>query len=158
MDILDEEGVAYRVLPHARPVFTVREAAEQRGVREEEMVKSILLVDRRGRFVMACVPGISRLDVKAVQACLPGERTRLRFATAEEIERVTGFVQGAVAPIGLPEELPVIFDDTIAGYDKANVSSGDPRAGLELEARELIRVVRARLAPIAERDCALGCA
>ena len=59
-DILDAHGIAYRLLRHREAVFTVEAAAAQRGVVLEEMVKSILLRDASGRFVMACVPGASR--------------------------------------------------------------------------------------------------
>jgi Cys-tRNA(Pro)/Cys-tRNA(Cys) deacylase len=149
-DLLDAQGVAYRVLPHSLPVFTVEAAARQRGVVKEEMVKSILLRDKDGRYVMACVMGDARLDPKAVCAYLPGGWKRLSFATAEEILAVTVCVQGAVAPLGLPEGVPVIFDEAVARCKKLSISSGDPMAGLELDTRDLIKVARAQLAPIAQ--------
>jgi Cys-tRNA(Pro) deacylase len=146
--ILESYSIPYRLLPHSEPVFTVEAAARQRGVVREEMVKSILLHDRDGRYVMACVPGDARVNPQAVRAHLPDGWKRLSFATGEEIEAVTGFVQGAVAPLGLPEDVPVIFDVSFAGLEKVNISSGDPMAGLELAAQDLIRVAGARLAPI----------
>jgi prolyl-tRNA editing enzyme YbaK/EbsC (Cys-tRNA(Pro) deacylase) len=87
-----------------------------------------------------------------VRAHLPDEWKRLSFASAEDIRRVTGFVQGAVTPLGLAEEVPVIFDEAIARCRKVNISSGDPMAGLELDPDDLIRLARARLAPIAADD------
>jgi hypothetical protein len=65
MDLLDREGVAYRRLPHDGPVFTVEAAAKTRGVRVEEMVKSILLRDKGGRYVMGCVTGEAQIDPQA---------------------------------------------------------------------------------------------
>ncbi len=148
--LLDTHDISYRLLPHTEPVFTVEAAAAQRGVVKEEMVKSILLRERKaGRYVMACVTGDTRLDPKAVRAHLDGWK-RLTFASAEEIETVTGYVQGAVAPLCLPAEVPVIFDEAIARCAKVNISSGDPLAGLELATQDLIRLAGAHLAPIAE--------
>lgn len=147
-ELLDAHGIAYRVLPHSEPVFTVEAAAAQRGVVKEEMVKSILLKDRDGRYVMACVPGPAKLDPQAVRAALGGEWKRLTFANAEEIRAVTGYVQGAVAPLGLPEGVPVVFDEFFATCAKVNISSGDPMAGLELRVQDLIALTGARLAPI----------
>jgi Cys-tRNA(Pro)/Cys-tRNA(Cys) deacylase len=152
MDLLDSHGVQYRILPHREPVFTVEAAAAQRGVIKEEMVKSILLRDREEHYVMACVLGETRLDPKAVRAQLPGQWKRLTFATAAEILAVTGCVQGAISPLGLPAHVPVIFDEAIARCAKVNISSGDPMAGLELATQDLIRVAEARLAPISEID------
>ena len=150
LHLLDTHDISYRLLPHTEPVFTVEAAAAQRGVVKEEMVKSILLRERKGgRYVMACVTGDTRLDPKAVRAHLDGWK-RLTFASAEEIERTTGYVQGAVAPLCLPAEVPVIFDEAIARCANVNISSGDPLAGVELGTDDLIRLAGARLASIAE--------
>ncbi len=148
---LDARGIGYRLLPHSEPVFTVEAAAQQRGVVKEEMVKSILLRDRKGKHVMACVTGDARLDPHAVRAHLGEGWKRLRFATAEEIREVTGFVQGAVAPVGLPDGIPVLFDREIGECEKVNISSGDPMAGLELGTRDLIKAAHAQMANISAR-------
>ena len=151
-DLLDARGVPYRLLPHTEAVFTVEAAAQQRGVLLEEMVKSILLREagQGGRYVMACVPGAGRVSPKAVQAALGEGWRRLHFASADEIQAVTGCVQGAVAPIGLPDGVPVIFDEAIGRLARCNTSTGNPLCGLELSAVDLIRVTRCRLAAIVE--------
>ena len=149
-DILDAQGIAYRLLPHREAVFTVEAAAAQRGVILAEMVKSILMCDRGDHYVMACVPGASRVDPKAVQAALGPEWRRLHFASAKEILAVTGCVQGAVSPIGLPDEVPVLFDEAIGRLARCNISSGDPLCGLELAVADLIRVARGQLARISQ--------
>ncbi len=149
-DILDAHKISYRLLRHSEPVFTVEEAAAQRGVSKDEMVKSLLLRDKDEHYVMACVLGYSRVNPKAVRAYVPKEWRRLSFATAEEILSVTGCVQGAVAPLGLPDSVPVIFDEAIARCQKVNISSGDPAAGLELNAQDLIKATDAQIAAIAD--------
>jgi len=151
-DLLNAHDVPYRLLPHTEAVFTVEAAARQRGVLLEEMVKSILLREagQNGRYVMACVRGADRVAPKAVQAALGEGWRRLHFASAEEILDVTSCVQGAVAPIGLPDTVPVIFDEAIRRLTRCNISSGDPLCGLELSAADLLGVAGGRLAPITE--------
>ena len=149
--LLDTNGVSYRILPHSEPVYTVAAAAEQRGVDVEDMVKSILLRDKGRRYVMACVSGIDRLDPKALRVHLEGDWKRLSFASAEEIQQVTGYVQGAVEPLGLTQEIPIVFDDSIAHRTRVNISSGDPMAGLELNPDDLIQLSGAQLADITEK-------
>jgi prolyl-tRNA editing enzyme YbaK/EbsC (Cys-tRNA(Pro) deacylase) len=148
--LLKENNVSYRLLPHKEPVFTVEAAAAQRGVVKEEMVKSILLKEKSGerRYVMACVLGDARLDPKAVRAHMPDDWRRLSFASAEEIFHVVGTVQGAVAPLCLPDDIPVIFDKAITNCQNVNISSGDPMAGLELKPDDLIQLAGAELAAI----------
>jgi prolyl-tRNA editing enzyme YbaK/EbsC (Cys-tRNA(Pro) deacylase) len=149
--LLEENNIPYRLLPHQEPVFTVETAAAQRGVVKEEMVKSILLKEKSGerRYVMACVLGDARLDPNAVRDHLPDDWRRLSFASTEEILQVGGYVRGAVAPLCWPEEVPIIFDEAIARCQNVNISSGDPMAGLELKADDLIRLAGAQLASIA---------
>ncbi len=148
---LDSHGVAYRVLQHEEPAFTVETAAAQRGVMLGEMVKSILLREqRKHRFVMACVTGDCRLDPQAVRTHLSGEWRRLSFASGEEIAAHTGYIKGSVSPLCLPAHIPVIFDEAIVRCAKVNISSGDPMAGLELTASDLIRLSNALIAPIAD--------
>jgi Cys-tRNA(Pro) deacylase len=148
--LLQERAIPFKLLPHDEPVFTVDAAAAQRGVVKEEMVKSILLRDRKRHYVMACVTGDARLDPKAVSAVMPEDWKRLSFATADEIRRVTGYTMGAVAPVALPAEVPVVFDRSITTLEKVNISSGDPLAGLELAARDLIRLAGASVADISK--------
>jgi hypothetical protein len=56
---------------------------------------------------------------------------------------------GSVASLGLPEHVPVVFDDAISKCVKVNISSGDPMAGFELDASDLIILACAFLVPIA---------
>ena len=150
--LLNKQGISYTLLPHTEPVFTVETAAAQRGVVKEEMVKSILLREKSGsrRYVMACVLGDTRLDYKAVRAHLGGEWKRLTFARGEEIQAVTGYVQGAVNPLCLLDDVPVVFDVAIAECNNVNISSGDPMAGIEMKPGDLIRLAGAQMAVIAE--------
>jgi Cys-tRNA(Pro) deacylase len=152
--LLDEHGIEYRVLHHNLPALTVASAAEQRGVAPTEMVKCILLVDKNHRYVMACVTGDARLSPNAVRAQLPDDWMRLSFASAREILGVTGHVQGAISPLGLPDDVPVILDLEIAQRNKVIVSSGDPMAGLEIDTANLIQAAGGRLARIAQSGSA----
>ncbi len=149
---LDAQQVPYRLLLHREAVFTVEAAAAQRGVVLEEMVKSILLRDRNRRYVMACVLGADRLEPKSVRAELGVGWKRLSFVSAEEIEERTGYVKGAVAPLLLPAEVPVVMDAKIRSLSRVNISTGDPLAGLELAAHDLVRLAGAHFAQIAQSD------
>lgn len=133
---LDNEGVDYRLLPHSKPAKTIEEAAKERGVAPEQMVKSILLCDMSGFHVLACVPGPAQVDPTKVRAMF-GCR-RMTCANAADVEKITGLVIGTVAPIGLKQPLPLIFDHSIKAHERVNISSGDRMAGIELETDDLL--------------------
>ncbi|MGF1680774.1 aminoacyl-tRNA deacylase [Photobacterium minamisatsumaniensis] len=143
---LQEEGVEYRLLPHTQPAKTVEEAARERGVDPQQMVKSILLRDMGGFHVLACVPGPAQVDPKKVRAMFGC--SRMTCADASDVEKVTGLVIGTVAPIGLKRPLPVIFDHQITKHQRVNISSGDRMAGIELETDDLLILCDPMLADI----------
>ena len=144
MQRLDAAGIAFRLLPHKRAALTVEQAAAERKVPAEEMIKCILLRDKAGRFVLAALPGNAELDVQRVREHVAG-LARLSFASPEEITRVTGYTLGSVAPIPLGETIAVVLDRAIETLARArrpvNISSGDPLLGIELAAADLVRLL-----------------
>lgn len=149
MRILDELGIAFRMLPHKRIAKTVPLAAAERQVPVEQMVKCILLKDKAGKFVLACLTGEADLDVQRVREHVSGY-SRLSFASPEEIAAVTGYELGSVAPFSLRREIPVVLDAAVEACARVNISSGDPRLGLELDCAGLLRALdgRARIGAI----------
>jgi len=143
MRILDASQVQFRMLPHKRIAKTVPLAAAERQVPVEEMVKCILLKDKGGKFVLACLTGEADLDVQRVREHVPGY-ARLSFASAEEITAITGFELGSIAPFSLRAAIPVVLDEAVARCGRVNISSGDPRLGLELARADLMRCLGSR--------------
>ncbi|WP_330961854.1 aminoacyl-tRNA deacylase [Photobacterium sp. 53610] len=135
---LQQEGIDFLLLTHSKPARTIEEAAEARGVAPEVMVKSILLRDMSGFHVLACVPGTRQVDPKKVRALFACRR--MTCADARDVESVTGLVIGTVAPIGLKQRLPVVFDHALAEFQRVNISSGDRMAGIELAMQDLVQL------------------
>jgi prolyl-tRNA editing enzyme YbaK/EbsC (Cys-tRNA(Pro) deacylase) len=72
----------------------------------------------------------------------------LTFASKEEITAVTTYIMGAVSPLCLPPDIPIIFDETFTQITAVSISSGDPEFGIELAASDLIHLVNPIIAPI----------
>ena len=106
----------------------------------EQMVKCILLKDKKGRFVLACLTGEATLNTQAVRKYEDG-LARLSFASPEEISTMLGYQLGSVAPLNLRQSIPVVLDNQIKSQTKLNISSGDPRLGLELETETLLNLL-----------------
>ncbi len=106
----------------------------------------MLLRDKKGVYILACLPGDQQLDLKKVQGV--AECKRLSFASPEQIEEVLGYRKGAIAPISLKQQPLTIFDKKLQEKFKVNISSGDHRAGLELNRKELIELIKPMIANI----------
>ena len=134
-DFLDDQEIPYRVKYHSKPVFTSEEAAIERGVRLSQIVKTMLLADGND-ILVAVLPSHKRLDVKKLKK-LSGHKN-LQFMDKESIERRTGLIVGAVAPIGSGVEgIPLFVDPSVFDEEFLDISSGDPNAGLELHRDDL---------------------
>ena len=134
-DFLDEQKIPYRVKYHSKPVFTSEDAAIERGVRLSQIVKTMLLADGND-ILVAVLPSHKRLDVKKLKK-LSGHKN-LQFMDKESIERRTGLIVGAVAPIGrVMEGIPLFVDPSVFDEEFLDISSGDPNAGLELHRDDL---------------------
>ena len=77
-----------------------------------------------------------------------GRFRRLTFASAEEITARTGYIKGAVAPLGLPDTIPLIIDHNITKLERINTSSGDHMLGIELATADLLAIAKPQLADI----------
>jgi prolyl-tRNA editing enzyme YbaK/EbsC (Cys-tRNA(Pro) deacylase) len=138
--LLDSKGIAYRPLPHKKPVFTCEDAVRERGVPLGEMIKCILLVDKKKSYFLVCMTAEKMVDTKAVREALGC--SRLSFASEKEIEDVLGCKLGAIPPLLPKTNIPILFDSSIATKESVNISSGDPKAGLELSSKDLIGLVK----------------
>jgi len=133
---LDELQINYEIRPHAKPVYTSEDAALERGVRLSQIVKTMLLSDKNGRIMVAILPGNRRLDLKKLKKLMRVKD--LRFVDRETVEQQLGLVAGAIAPIADLFVGIQVFVDPGVFYEKmVDISSGDPRAGLELKSEDL---------------------
>jgi len=77
---------------------------------------------------------------------------RPRPATPDVVLDVTGYPAGGVAPLGLPDGLPVIVDVKVAALPVAFGGGGQDDILLRLRPAEIIRLNRALTARIVDDD------
>ncbi len=142
---LEGEAVAFRLLEHA-PVFTSEQAAEARGTPIEAGAKALVLLAADDP-VHVVLPAHRRVDNARARAVL-GTRT-LRFATAEELLKLTGCVPGAVPPFGNLFGLPVLADEELGRRKEVAFNAGSNSVSIVIGAAELIRLSGARVCPLA---------
>ena len=149
MRILDANGIEYAVKDHGRPALTAEEAARERGVRINQIVKAMLVIAEGGQYALVLAPGHRKISLRKVGRYL-GEKVKL--ANQDEVSRITGYKVGSVAPVGVRHKnLSMLFDPSILEEEWVDISSGNPLAGIELRSRELFSFLRADLVDICEQ-------
>ena len=126
-------------LPAGTP--TARAAAKAIGCELGQIVKS-LVFDCDGRPVVVLVPGDRRADGARIAAALGCRRARV--APPEQVEELTGFAPGAVAPFPLPRVERVLMERLLLAQEYVWVGAGSDRHMAGLAPTELRRIARAR--------------
>ena len=145
---LNRAGVAFIVHRYQHDPGSMSyglEAAHALGVPAERVFKT-LLADVDGNLVVAVVPVVGSLDLKALASARGGKRAGMAASAAAE--RATGYVIGGISPLGQRRRLPTVVDQSATGFDTVYVSAGRRGLDLELAPADLIRLTGATTARI----------
>jgi Cys-tRNA(Pro) deacylase len=138
---LRDAGAEVRVEEFPDGTPTAQAAARAVGCELAQIVKS-LVFDCDGRPVVAMVPGDRRADAEKIAAASGARHARI--AGSEEVQDVTGFEPGAVAPFPLPRVERVFIDRTLLSHRLVWIGAGSDRHMAALSPSELVRLSRAR--------------
>jgi Cys-tRNA(Pro)/Cys-tRNA(Cys) deacylase len=120
--------------------MTARDAARLAGADLAQIVKSLVFMCDE-RPVVVLVPGDARADAGKVARA--SGAVDARVASAEEVERHTGFKPGAVAPFPL-RDIEVLLDRSLLVHDHVWVGAGSPNHLARLRSHDLLRLTRGR--------------
>jgi Cys-tRNA(Pro)/Cys-tRNA(Cys) deacylase len=70
------------------------------------------------------------------------------MADPADAERATGYVRGGISPLGQRKALPTVVDASALTFPTVMVSAGRRGLQVELAPADLVRLTRARTAPI----------
>jgi Cys-tRNA(Pro)/Cys-tRNA(Cys) deacylase len=99
-----------------------------------------------GALTVAVVPVSGTLDLKALASAVGGRKAVM--ADPADAERSTGYVLGGISPLGQRKALPTVVDASALDFATVLVSAGRRGLQVELPPADLVRLTRARTAPI----------
>jgi Cys-tRNA(Pro) deacylase len=146
---LRETGAEARIEEFSSDTPTAADAAEAVGCELAQIVKSLVLICDSSP-VVALVPGDRRGDPAKVARAFGAAKARI--ASAEEVEAVTGFTPGAVAPFPLPKVRMTYLDRSLLRHPSVWCGAGSERHLVTLAPSELVRLTRAETVDVAEGD------
>ncbi len=138
---LRDAGAEVRIEEFSEGAATAADAAEAAGCALDQIVKSLVLICG-DRPVVALVPGDRQGDPEKVARIAGADSARI--ASAQEVERATGFAPGAVAPFPLPLVDLILLERTLLKHPLVWAGAGSPRHLVGLAPAELGRLARAR--------------
>jgi Cys-tRNA(Pro)/Cys-tRNA(Cys) deacylase len=120
--MLDRLGIPYRLFEHVNPPESLEEAARQRGQFPGQIVRSIVFRLAEGQYLMVLMAGPGQISWKQIRAALGV--SRISMASEEEVLAATGYVRGAVTPLGLPGPMRILADESVFIHDEISIGSG----------------------------------
>lgn len=143
---LQARGVPFRLFAHPGPLHSLEQAAQERGQRPEQVVRSLLFRLSSGEFVMVLAAGPAQVSWPALRAYLGV--ARMTTATSQEVNQVTGYESGAVSPFGLPEApgssaapLRILADEGVFREQEVSIGSGVRYTTVILQSADLKRAL-----------------
>jgi Cys-tRNA(Pro) deacylase len=144
---LRQMGAEARIEEFDAGTPTAMDAASAVGCKLGQIVKS-LVFDCGGKWVVALVPGDRRADLAKIARAAGVEKAKI--ASPEQVEKVTGFVAGAVAPFPLPGVDRVLVDRRLLSHKRVWIGAGSPRHMAVIAPGDLVRLSRAQAMDVVE--------
>ncbi len=136
---LQNEGIPFSTTHHEE-TRTSEESARARG-EDISIGGKALLVKIDDVFKLFVISASQRVDSKKIKAHFGAKS--IRFASEEELHRITGLVPGAVPPFGHPIlELDLFVDKSIARNAKIAFNAGSLTDSIIMQTEDYLRAAK----------------
>lgn len=157
VELLESHKVPYRMIDH-EPEGRTAEASSLRGHALSAAAKSMVValrfsasasVEHEIRYVVAVVPGDTRVNLKAVRRSF--EAVDARFATLEVAEALSRCVSGSIVPFSFDARLAVVADPVLLESEHLYFNAARLDRSVELCSADYAAVAAPRFASIAKK-------
>jgi Cys-tRNA(Pro) deacylase len=126
---------------------TAPEAASAVGCELGAIVKSLcFIVD--GRLVLVLTPGDRRVDAKALRRIFGASKRQTKIADPETVKRLTGFAVGGVPPVGHPQPLTTLIDQSLSRFETVYAAAGSRNSIFAIRYEVLVRISGGQVADV----------
>lgn len=121
-------------------------AAEALGAEPGRVLKTLMAtVD--GKAVCAILPSDREVGMKKLAAAFGGKAAEMMKPA--DAERLTGYHVGGISPFGQKKRVPVVLEESALTQPRVFLNGGQRGLQVEMEPREIVRVLGAVVAAIA---------
>jgi Cys-tRNA(Pro)/Cys-tRNA(Cys) deacylase len=148
--VLDQAAVHYelREYPVDEGDLSAPHVAAAIGMPAERVFKTLVARGDRTGVLLACIPGSTELDLRALAAASGNKKVEL--VAVKEVLGLTGYIRGGVSPIATKKKYPLFLDETADMWDVISVSAGVRGCQMLLAPDDLARVTEAQRCDIAK--------
>jgi len=125
-------------------------SAESRGVREHEVVKTLVMQDERALPLIVLMHGDRKVSTKNLAR--QAGRKSIEPCRPEVAQRHTGYQVGGTSPFGTRKPLPVFMERSISVLPAIYINGGRRGLLVKIKTQELVSVLKPQLVDVALED------
>jgi len=122
-------------------------AAEALGVEVGQIAKTLVFL-ADGNPVLVVTSGDKKVNTKKLAKVLQAKK--VKFASGELVEALTGFSPGGVSPVGLLKELPMYLDISLFRFNVVYAAAGTANSALPVTPRRLQEITKAAVIDVCQ--------
>ncbi|HUL29507.1 MAG TPA: Cys-tRNA(Pro) deacylase [Thermodesulfobacteriota bacterium] len=147
--LLDSLKIDYKLVEYEidESDLSAESVARKVNLPPEQVFKTLVARGDKTGVLMACIPGNSELDLKAM-AAVSGDK-KVEMAHVKEIQQITGYIRGGVSPIGAKKRYPVFLDESAVMFPFISISAGVRGFQIFVPPGDLIEALDIKLCKIA---------
>ncbi len=145
---LESNAISYQTyeFPWSDDHLGAEAVFEQLNAPKERIYKTLVINGDKTGVIVACIPGTSELDLKALAKVSGNKKVELLPLT--DLEKTTGYIRGGCSPIGMKKKFPTFISIQAETMDKVIVSAGKRGMQIELDPLELKKLTKAEFVSI----------
>ena len=105
----------------------------------EQVFKTLVARGDKTGVLMACIPGNTELDLKAMSAVSGNKNAEM--VHVGEIQQLTGYIRGGVSPIGTKKQYPIFLDESAVRFPLISISAGVRGSQIFVSPGDLIKAL-----------------
>lgn len=146
--MVEAEGIEYEMHQYEAPdgFLDGVSVANVLGQDPKQVFKTLVTVGNSRANYVCVIPVEKELDLKKAAKHF-GEK-KIEMIPARDITKVTGYIKGGCSPVGMKKLFPTAIDISAENIDNIIVSGGKVGLQMELNTKELQKMIDADLADL----------
>ncbi len=147
MRVLDSKKIKYESHSYEPDAtMTGEEIAALLGEDADKVFKTLVTQGKTGQYYVFVIPVKRELDLK--KAAKAVSEKSIDMLPQKQLLPLTGYVHGGCSPIGMKKSFPTTVHETAKDFDKIFFSAGKVGYQVEVEPKDLEKVVRVSYADV----------
>ncbi|MEY8734437.1 YbaK/EbsC family protein [Peribacillus frigoritolerans] len=132
-EILKKSKYTYEIIQHEKPILSKQDGTKYFGIEVGQTAPTLILNSDKGFFALIVSGSRSKVNFEKIADILGCSKVKL--ASPEEVQKVSGFQAGSVPMVGI--DLPCVIDKRLFHYDFIYGGSGQSTFTLKIEPQAL---------------------